>query len=126
MVLKTSVKSGYLYAQAKGRFALRTADDVFLTLVDEMVQNHADRVLFDGRNVTGVPRMIERYLHGGFVAAASKRLPKDSEPKFAYVLNYPQLHPGRLGEKTARKRGMNVRAFDNMDDAMVWLFGAQA
>lgn len=126
MLLTTSLEPGYLRATARGRFALTAANHMFLNLLDAVAQEHAERILLDGREVTGMPRALERYLYGAFVAAAAARLspavtPKP--PKFAYVLTDPVLHHGRLGETTARNRGMSIRAFDNPDDAVEWLFG---
>ena len=128
MVLTTSNERGYLRATANGTFALSAANRLFLTLLEAVAQAHAERVLLDGRGVTGVPRAMERYLYGAFVAAATARLPEGDghAPKFAYVLTYPVMHPGKLGENTARRRGMNVKTFDNEDDALKWLFSAQA
>ncbi|MGH7471684.1 MAG: hypothetical protein ACRENP_27340, partial [Longimicrobiales bacterium] len=81
-------------------------------------------VLLDGRGITGKPRMLERFLYGEFTAAATARLPGHGvfrTSKFAYVLHEPVLDPGRLGERAARRRGMNVRVFDNVEDAVQWL-----
>ena len=129
LTLTTSLERGYLRATARGRFALTTARDLFLAVLEEATRVRTGRLLIDGRGMTGTPRAIERYLYGAFVAAAANRLPRSvvpHPPKFAYVLTYPVLHPGRLGERTARNRGMIIKAFDNVDDAVVWLFGADA
>jgi hypothetical protein len=128
MLLTTSVEPGYLRATARGRFALTAANHLFLNLLDAVAQEHSERVLLDGREVTGVPRALERYLHGAFIAAAAARLSASvtpHPPKFAYVLSEPVLHHGRLGETTARNRGMSIRAFDNVDEAVAWLFAAE-
>ena len=128
MLLTTSVEPGYLRATARGRFVLTAANHMFLNLLDAVAQERAERVLLDGRQVTGVPRALERYLYGAFIAAAAARLNPavtSHPPKFAYVLTEPILHHGRLGETTARNRGMSIKAFDNMDEAVNWLFGPE-
>jgi hypothetical protein len=124
LVLATSFESGYLRATASGKFSLERAKRHFLALLDVVARERVERVLVDGRGVTGRPRMLERFLYGEFAAAGAARLAKrqsSGAPKFAYVLLDPVLDPGRLGEVTARKRGMNVRAFDNLEDALQWL-----
>ncbi len=40
---------------------------------------------------------------------------------FAHVLKEPVLDPQRFGETVALNRGMNVRTFDNLEDALAWL-----
>ena len=92
-------------------------------MLDIAVREGARRILMDGRAITGNPRALERYLYGKFAAEASNRMGnRIGEPlKFAYVLTPPVLHPARLGELTARRRGMLVRVFEEMDDAREWL-----
>src|SRR5262245_36109905 len=46
--------------------------------------------------------------------------------QFAYVLQAPVLDPQRLGEIVAVNRGMWVKAFDNLADALGWLGCAPA
>jgi hypothetical protein len=124
MDLKTSNEAGYLRAVGRGEFVLREAEKQFMDLLDRVVQTGAERVLFDGREVTGEPDAIERYFYGDFVAQATTRLPRSAvpkPPKFAYVLQEPVLDANRLGETVARNRGMAMRAFDNEQQAIAWL-----
>jgi hypothetical protein len=127
MDLTTRLEPGFLRATLTGKFVLTEARGRFLTLLDEMVRARTRRILIDGREVSGNPRAIERYLYGAFTAAAAQKLPNIGQypPRFAYVLLPPVLDPGRLGETTARNRGIDVRAFDNVDDAVGWLLSSQ-
>jgi len=124
MVLTTTPQSGYLLATAEGPFSLEDAQKQFLQLLDQIEQQGNDKVLFDGRKVTGEPTALERYLYGEFaaMAAAGMIIPQIiPAQRFAYVLNRPVLDPRRLGEITARNRAMDVKAFENVDDALKWL-----
>jgi hypothetical protein len=83
-----------------------------------------NRVLVDAREVTGKPKMLERFLYGEFVAATTAQLSEKvvlPSLKISYVVAEPLLDARRLAETTARKRGVNVRGFDNMEDATQWL-----
>jgi hypothetical protein len=51
---------------------------------------------------------------------------KGDKPRFAYVLEKPVLDPERLGETVARNRGMDVKAFDNIEEADRWLLDASS
>jgi hypothetical protein len=124
MVITTTLEPGYLRALASGPFVLPSANRMFVNLLDVIAREHAERVLIDGRQITGRPRAIERYLYGVFVATAADRMHPEQNShalKFAYVLLEPVLDSGRLGETTARRRGMSVRAFDNPEEAVDWL-----
>ncbi|HEY0304186.1 MAG TPA: hypothetical protein VGC44_04395 [Longimicrobiales bacterium] len=124
MELTTNNTPSYLHAVASGEFVLRNAEEQFMDLLDSVVDTGADRVLLDGRQVTGNLDVLDRYVYGEFVALAAARLPKNvvpTPPKFAYVLTHPVLDPDRLGETVARNRGMSLRAFDNKDEALEWL-----
>jgi hypothetical protein len=128
MELRTFREPTYLRAVASGEFQIRPAQRQFMDLLDSMIQNGADRVLFDGRLVTGDLTTLERYLYGSFAAQLSSRLPArvfPQPPKFAYVLEHPVLDANRLGETVARNRGMSLRAFDNYDEAMAWLLSGE-
>ena len=128
MELTTNITPSYLHAVASGEFVLRTAEKQFMDLLDSVVDAGADRVLLDGRQVTGNPDVLDRYIYGEFVAQAAARLPKSEvpiPPKFAYVLSHPVLDPDRLGETVARNRGMSLRAFDNREEALEWLMSEE-
>ena len=128
MELTTKSTPDYLQAVASGEFVLRNAEKQFMDLLDRVVDTRADRVLLDGRGVTGDLDVLDRYIYGEFVAQAATRLPKNEvpiPPKFAYVLTHPVLDPDRLGETVARNRGMSLRAFDNKDEALEWLMSEE-
>jgi len=54
-------------------------------------------------------------------AAQSKTRSASGPTRFAYVLKEPLLDPDKFGETVAVNRGMSVRAFDNLEEALAWL-----
>jgi hypothetical protein len=81
-------------------------------------------VLLDGRELAGNPRFMERFYYGEFAAetvAKFKARGVSSATKFAYVLKVPILDPWRFGETVAVNRGMHVKTFENLPDALGWL-----
>jgi type II secretory pathway component PulJ len=72
--------------------------------------------------VTGNPKDIERFFYGEFAASAVARYRTQDgiqhEPQFAYVLQEPMLHPKRLAETVAANRGMWIKVFDNLEEAL--------
>ena len=125
MTVKTTPRGTVLHVSAKGSFTLDSAMQTFMEIVRAADMNKSERILFDGRDLAGEPTIIERFYYGEFAADAVMR-PGEyraplKNPQFAYVLSPPILDPSRVGETVAANRGMNVRAFDNMVDAVAWL-----
>jgi hypothetical protein len=125
MTVEISADSNVLRVVAKGEFELNEAKQNFVEILKAKKDNNIEKVLFDGRGITGEPGIIERFYYGEFTAASVRQVREQGEipisPKFAYVLLPPVLDEERLGETVAVNRGLNVKAFDNLDDATAWL-----
>lgn len=125
ITLQTHAEEGVLRAVASGEFLLIEAQGSFLEVLDAVDRNDVNKVLIDGRQVTGNPKTIERFLYGEFAAdAVAKQSTKGGArrvPQFAYVLHEPVLDPMRFGETVAVNRGMWIKVFDNLEDALEWL-----
>jgi len=125
MKLDICPESGFLRVGAVGEFSLEEARRTFLEMLETVAQHKVEKVLFDGRGLVGEPRTIERFYYGQFaaraVAESIERGRFSRSPQFAYVLEEPVLDPQRLGENVAVNRGMFVKAFDNLPDALGWL-----
>ena len=114
-----------LGVRASGVFTLDEAKRTFLEIVAALDVNQSEKVLMDGSAVSGDPTLIERFYYGEFVADSVKQSKQSgmrmADPQFAYVLHRPVLDPLRLGETVAVNRGMNLRAFEDFDEAVRWL-----
>src|SRR4249920_2880081 len=125
MTLRIFAESGLLRVIALGEFSSEEAERTFLEILDAVARHKTEKILFDGRELKGEPDTIERFLYGKFAAHAvvsdimERGLP--FAPQFAYVLQEPVLDPQRFGETVAANRGMWVKAFDNIEDALGWL-----
>jgi len=125
MIQKMSSESGYLYVEATGRFSLEEAKSTFVEMLEAIARNKAGKVLFNGRELEGDPKVMERFYYGEFVAESVAKF----EPRgvaFAYVLEGSMRDPKRFGETVARNRGMIVTTFEHLDDALGWLGVAPA
>src|SRR5438477_9876796 len=125
IVTSTTVRPNVLHVLMGGSFSLEEAKQSFLQIIAALEANLIDQILIDGRDVTGDPAVVVRFYYGEFAADAvrhfTQRKMPNKDPRFAYVLHEPVLDPLRLGETVAVNRGMNVKAFDNMDEAIEWL-----
>ena len=124
MILETRVETGFLYVGARGEFSLAEAKRTFLEMLEAVAQHKVRKVLFDGRELTGEPATMERFYYGAFAAQAVGSFADHGvspATRFAYVLREPVLDPERFGETVAVNRGMLVKAFDHLEDALKWL-----
>jgi len=128
MEIVISNELDFLCATATGEYSLEAAKRTFLEILDAVVVHHSSRILFDGRELTGKPTMIERLYYSDFAAREVRnlvrRMAHEAHPqgyRFAYVLREPILDPRRFGENVAVNRGMWVRTFTEFDTAAAWL-----
>jgi hypothetical protein len=118
------VDSDLLRVSATGEFSLEEAKRTFLEMMEAVALNKAERVLVDGRTVMGNPQIIERFYYGEFAAQALVHYRErgvSATTAFAYVLREPVLDRGKFGETVAVNRGMHLRVFDTLEDALMWL-----
>jgi hypothetical protein len=124
MLLEIRPESGLLNVGAKGAFSLKEAKRTFLEMLEAVALHKTKQVLFDGRKLTGKPETMERFYYGEFAAQSVANFANRGvslTTQFAYVLKEPVLDPRRFGETSAVNRGMFVRAFDTLEDALKWL-----
>jgi hypothetical protein len=130
MSLRICAGSDLLRVIATGEFSLAEAERTFLEMLEAVARHKAKKILLDGRELQGEPTSIQRFLYGEFVAQAFvsyiMERPVPPTPQFAYVLQEPVLDSKRFGETVAVNRGMWVKIFDNLEDALGWLRVAPA
>lgn len=124
MLLDIHVEANLLNIVASGEFSLGEAERTFVQMLNAVELHQSKKVLFDGRKLVGNPKIIERFYYGQFAAQSvaefrKRGLPRD--PQFAYILKEPVLDPERFGETVAVNRGMNVKAFGSLAEALRWL-----
>ena len=122
---KIHFESGLLTVDVRGEFSLEEAKQAFLDMLAAVAQYHAEKVLFDGRNLKGKPEHIERFYYGYFAAIETMKLiaeyPMRRAPRFAYLINAPLRDPRRYGETVAANLGMTVKTFETPEEASEWL-----
>jgi SpoIIAA-like len=116
-------ESELLSVEASGDFSLESAKQAFLEMLKSVAQYNAEKILFDARNIQGEPLALERFFYGQFAATESRRIADEHKivPRFAYVMQHPLSDQTRLGETVAVNRGMNVRVFETVKEAIEWL-----
>lgn len=125
MASNIRVRPAGLYVSISGDFSLDEARRSFLEIIQCIDDHQVEKILFDGRKITGDPTVIDRFYYGEFAAYAVQRLKEKQrykkDPIFAYILQLPIADTGRLGETVAINRGMNVKVHEDVDSALRWL-----
>ena len=124
MAIETRLDARFLHVRAFGDFSLGEAKRTLREMLEAATSHKARKVLFDGRDVVGDPETMERFYYGEFAAqlvASFADRERPYVPQFAYVLLEPVLDPQRFGERIARDRGMYVKCFNRLDEAIAWL-----
>ena len=122
--LKIIPEATHLNVVATGEFSLEEAKRRFLQVLEAVAEQKCKKVLFDGRKVIGNPETLERFFYSEFAARSVLDFEERGVSRltqFAYVLTEPVLDPKRFGETVARNRGMTLKAFDNVPEALRWL-----
>ena len=124
-IKRVQVEQGILNAVVSGKFELVLAQRQFTELLDEAVHSGATKLLIEGRQITGDPTGFERFLYGTFAACATLEVlhRHNARMKFAYVIAKPLRDPQRFGETVAVNRGMDVKTFEDENEAREWLMG---
>ena len=122
-IKRVQVEQGIFDAVVVGAFELILAQRQFIELLHEAVHHSATKVLIDGRQMTGNPTAFERFLYGTFVARSTLEVfnQHNVSLKFAYVIHEPLRDPDRFGETVAVNRGMDVKTFEDKNEALVCL-----
>jgi hypothetical protein len=117
------LEQGVFTAVLIGECELGLAQYQFVDLVEEVINMGATKVLIDGRQLTGNPTEFERFLYGSFAAwvALDVLFRHNVRMKFAYVIHEPLRDPNRLGETVAVNGGMDVKTFEDENEAVEWL-----
>jgi len=113
-----------LRVRATGEFSLEAAKRLFAEMMEAVAAHGSKGVLVDGRTITGDPRTIERFYYVEFAAQTVAQYEERGvffATPFAYVLREPVLDPARFGETVALNRALNLKAFDNIEQALGWL-----
>ena len=124
MLTQIQPESDLLNIVVTGRFSLEEAKRTFLEILDAVAVQKSKKVLIDGRALAGKPEVIERFYYGQFIAELVISYEDRGVPAgtpFAYVLKDPVLDPKRFGETVAVNRYMNLKTFENPEEALQWL-----
>jgi hypothetical protein len=124
MITEIKVDTELLSVYTAGRASLEELKQNFLDILAAVIEHKRQKVLFDGREIKGKFTETARFDYASFIA---DQVAHSSEPlitrttRFAFVLHPAALGPQRFGETVALNRGMNLKAFEDREEALRWL-----
>ena len=118
-------ESGLLIVRVEGMYSLKEVKRDFVEILEAAVHYQTEKVLFDGRNIEGGPTFMERFYYSEFTADETLRVLIEGRMpraiRFAYLLSQSVRHQKRFGENVALNRGMIVKTFEILEEALEWL-----
>ncbi len=121
---KVEVKPDYLLMLFEGAFESSDIEDFLTRVIETCTTHQCAKMLVDFREVKGSMSTMDRF-NLGFKAAAkylkAKMTGKITNCRFAFLGQTPLVDPNRFGETVAVNRGVNVKAFTELEEALRWL-----
>lgn len=108
----------------EGYFEPSLIDEFTSQIIEACKKHQPSNLLVDFRKVEGQMSTMDRY---NLSSVASKKYldekltGKVSSCRFAFLGNHPLVDPKKFGETVAVNRGLNVKVFTEIKEALAWL-----
>jgi hypothetical protein len=110
---------GYVRARFRGPWTIDEILGQIEPILAECLKQKKDLLLLDWSELAPKPiSTFDRYRLGSIAVRFSGKL-----AKIATVVPPTMIDPEKFGEQVARNRGINIRAFSDLDKACQWLLG---
>jgi hypothetical protein len=124
MFIETKAEQEFLGVSAAGSVSMEALKQSFLEILEAVIKQKFRKVLFDGRGLFGKFTELDLLHYTLFMASEVRNLREayfSQMTRFAYVLKPRALDLQRLCETIPLIRGMNLKAFENLEEALKWL-----
>lgn len=119
--LQIEEKPDYLEARFTGAGAAEETWRQFDEIAERCKRANKNKLLLDFTEASGEVSLADRYFLGDKAQILSRR-----RLKVATVATRRQIDPQKFAELVARNRGVDLRAFTNVEDAEEWLLEQRA
>jgi hypothetical protein len=107
---------GYLHIEFAGEFSIPAAKRSVDTMMDACMKMSCTKVLFDCRCMTGSLSTMDRY---DVAQYGSDKI--DHIIRVAMLGRDDQILPDKFFENVAVNRGLTLKVFTDIDEAVAWL-----
>ncbi len=116
-----SVESNHILVIAQGAYEQSDALDCYRKAFDAARKEKISKILIDGRKITGMPTMGDRFESGVLLSELTRGKVGTPVIKVAIVGSEPTVDPGLFGENVAHNRGVLGKVTTNLNEALEWL-----
>jgi hypothetical protein len=124
MLIEIKAEPEFLRVSAQGTVSLTALKENVPAILAAISQHQVRKVLFDARGLIGHFTDMERFEYVSFLAEKALQSNHRSlalVTRYAYVLIPGAVSPQKFGETVAFNRGLSLRAFENLEEALGWL-----
>jgi hypothetical protein len=126
MSLEYKVVTGpdHLLISLSGRYESSDAPIASTQIIEACEKHQATKALIDVRSIEGSMSTMDRFYLGSIFSMKyiKERVTGKIPPcRFAMVGHEPLVDPNRFGETVATNRGLAVKVFLKMEEAIAWL-----
>jgi hypothetical protein len=124
MTFKVEVKPDYVSMLWEGAFESSDIEYFTTQLIETCKTRRCSKMLIDLREVQGTLSTMDRFnigLTGSTKYFKAKLTGKILNCRFAAVGHVPLMDPSRFAETVAVNRGVNVKSFTDINEALRWL-----
>jgi len=114
--LRITQKEAYVHFDYTGEFSELTGKQCVDAMVEACSQLQLSKALLDCRNMTGEIQILESFM----VAKYGGKM-RDFLSKTALVGREDQMLPDNFVENVAANRGINLKIFTDLEEAISWL-----
>jgi hypothetical protein len=115
------LEEGFIRIKASGYYSLQNANHLFKLSIDSAVLHGKRNILIDVINIQGNIPFFDRFQFAEFLANYKAEHALTEVDRIAVVGEEPIVHSNRFGETVAVNRGVNLRVFTDMNQALGWL-----
>jgi hypothetical protein len=115
------LEEGFIRIIAIGHYSLQNANNLFKLSIDSAMLHGKRNVLVDVTKVEGNIPFFDRFQFAEFLANYKAEHALTEVDRIAVVGEEPIVHSNRFGETVAVNRGVNLRVFTDMGEALAWL-----
>jgi hypothetical protein len=121
---KIEPQPGYLLMTCEGHYESSLIDEFSSQVMEACKKHQPSDFLIDFRKVEGEMSTMDRY---NLASVSSKKYLDEKltgrilNCRFAFLGNHPLVDPKKFGETVAVNRGLNVKVFTEIKEALAWL-----
>jgi len=119
--IKITVEDDFLLVSVRGKYSLSNANNLFKLAIDNGLSHNKSKILIDTTDITGSIPFINRFQFSEVLYNYIRKYALGKVNRIAVLGKEPIVDKEKFGEIVAKNRGVNVRVFTDMSQALIWI-----